>query len=294
MIRQSSSDRVLEGFFYVFISLFALFCLFPFILVLASSFTDEVVLMQDGFRLFPRLLSLEAYRFVFSTNKIFNAYRVTVFVTIVGTALSLLFTTMLAYPLSASNVKYRNRMAFYVYFTMLFHGGLVPSYILISRYLQLRNNIWVLIIPALISPWNMFLMRNFFRQLPDSFVESAKIDGANDMVILQKIILPISLPSMATIGLFYALAYWNEWFRVLLYIDDSKLFSLQYLIMSILRSATFAADIAQEGGITDFSFLPTYGVRMATLVTAIGPIVFVYPFIQKYFVKGLTVGGIKG
>lgn len=294
MKRESGTDMMLNSFFCIFIALFAAFCLLPFILVIVSSFTDEVVLMQDGFRLFPRLLSIEAYRFIFRTNKIFNAYKVTVFVTVAGTALSLLFTTMLAYPLSASNVKYRNRLAFYVYFTMLFQGGLVPSYILISRYLQLKNNIWVLIIPALISPWNMFLMRNFFRQLPDSFVESAKIDGANDIVILRKIILPVSLPSMATIGLFYALAYWNEWFRVLLYIDDSKLFSLQYLIMAILRSATFAADIAQEGGITDYSFLPTYSVRMATLVAAIGPIVFVYPFIQKYFVKGLTVGGVKG
>jgi multiple sugar transport system permease protein/putative aldouronate transport system permease protein len=294
MKSQANSDTVLNGAFYIFITIFAAFCLLPFILVVVSSFTDEVVLMQDGFRLFPRKFSAEAYRFVFKTNKIFNAYKVTIFVTVAGTAMSLLFTTMLAYPLSASNVKYRNRLAFYVYFTMLFHGGLVPSYILISRYLHLRNNIWVLIIPALISPWNMFLMRNFFRQLPESFVESAKIDGANDMVILRKIILPISLPSMATIGLFYALAYWNEWFRVLLYIDDSKLFSLQYLIMAILRSASFVSDIAQEGGITDYSFLPTYSVRMATLVVAIGPIVFVYPFIQKYFVKGLTVGGIKG
>jgi len=294
MKKQLNSDLALNGVFYVFITLFALFCLLPFILVVMSSFTDEVVLMQDGFRLFPKKFSTEAYRFVLKTNKIFNAYKVTIFVTVVGTALSLLFTTMMAYPLSAHNVKYRNKMAFFVYFTMLFHGGLVPTYILITRYLQLKNNIWVLIIPALISPWNMFLMRNFFRQLPESFVESAKIDGANDLVILRKIILPISLPSMATIGLFYALAYWNEWFRVLLYIDDSKLFSLQYLIMAILRSISFAADIAQEGGLTDYSFLPTYSVRMATLVVVIGPIIFVYPFIQKYFIKGLTVGGVKG
>jgi len=294
MKRESRSDIILLSSFYVFIFLFAVFCLLPFILVIISSFTDEVVLMQDGFKLIPRKLSTEAYRFIFRTSKIFNAYKVTIFVTVAGTAMSLIFTTMLAYPLSAPNVKYRNRIAFYVYFTMLFQGGLVPSYILITRYLQLKNNIWVLIIPALISPWNMFLMRNFFKQLPESFVESAKIDGANDMLILRKIILPISLPSMATIGLFYALAYWNEWFRALLYIDDSKLFTLQYLIMSILRSASFASDIAQEGGLVDFSFLPTYSVRMATLVVAIGPIIFVYPFIQKYFVKGLTVGGVKG
>lgn len=294
MKRESSSDKLLLGVFYIFISVFAAFCLLPFVLVIISSFTDEITLMKNGFTFVPQKWSTEAYRFIFRTNKIFNACKVTIFTTVAGTALSLLFTTMLAYPLSASNVKYRNKMAFYVYFTMLFHGGLVPSYILITRYLHLKNNIWVLIIPAIITPWNMFLMRNFFRQLPESFVESAKIDGANDIVILKDIILPISLPSIATIGLFYALAYWNEWFKVLLYIDDSKLFSLQYLIMAILRSATFASDIAEAGGLTDYSFLPTYSVRMATLVMAIGPIVFVYPFIQKYFIRGLTVGGVKG
>ncbi len=287
-------DGSLKVIFYLVTALFSLFCLFPFLLVISSSFTDEVYILKYGYKLLPGKVSLEAYRLILGTNVIYDAYLVTIFITIAGTALSMLFTSALAYAISVKSVKYRNGIAFYVYFTMLFNGGLVPTYILISKYLQMKDNLWVLILPALISPWYMFLMRNFFKSIPDSLAESAKIDGANDIYILLRIILPLSLPAIATISLFYALGYWNEWFKALLYIEKPRLYPLQYIIMYILRNVDFASSIAPEAGISSKMLVPAYSTRMATTVVTIGPIIFIYPFIQKYFIKGLTVGAIKG
>jgi len=292
----TTGDKVMNVIFYVIVGLFALFCLYPFVLVVITSFTDEMSLLIHGYGLVPHAWSLDAYRFTFATNRIWNAYGVTIFITVVGVTLSMMLTILTAYPLSVRTVKYRNAMAFYVYFTMLFGGGLVSHYILNTRYFNFMDSIWVLIIPGAMGAWNMFLMRNFFRQLPEEFAESAKIDGANDLVILWKIILPLSIPSIATISMFYALSQWNEWFGVLLYIHTQSKFTLQYMIMSIIREVNFAAQIAADFGIIIETgrTLPTVTVRMATLVVAIGPIILVYPFIQKFFVKGLTVGGIKG
>ncbi|MGN0243152.1 MAG: carbohydrate ABC transporter permease [Lachnospiraceae bacterium] len=289
-VKVSASDRVLSVVCYLFVTIFALACLFPFILVITSSFTDEVTLAKEGYRIIASKWSLDAYRLVFQTDQIFNAYKVTIFVTVVGTVLSMLCTSAMSYALSVKSLKLRGRLAFFVYFTMLFNGGLVPSYLLISKYLGMRDTIWVFIIPALVNAWNMLLLRNFFADIPESLAESARIDGANDIYILFKIILPISLPAIATIGLFYALAYWNEWYKALLYIDNEKLYTLQYLIMKILRQANFAAQIGGNYA----GALPTYTVRMATVVVAIGPIILLYPFLQKYFVAGLTVGSVKG
>lgn len=294
MNRFNVSDRALNGVFYAFIMSFSLFCLLPFWLVLSSSLTDEINLLQKGYSLIPQKVSLEAYKLIFRTDVIFNAYKVTILVTAAGTILSILFTSAMAYAVSVNTVKYRNHITFYVYFTMLFNGGLVPSYILISKYLDMKDSIWVLIIPALITPWYMFLLRNFFKTIPASLAESARIDGANDVYILFKIIIPLSLPAMATIGLFYALGYWNEWFRALLFIEKPELYPLQYIIMHILRSVDFANVIAKESGISTGQIIPAYSTRMATTIVTIGPIIFVYPFIQKYFVKGLTVGSVKG
>jgi multiple sugar transport system permease protein/putative aldouronate transport system permease protein len=176
---------------------------------------------------------------------------------------------------------------------MLFNGGLVPTYILLSKTLNLKDSLWVLILPALVSPWNMFLLRNFFKGIPSSLQESAKIDGANDIYILYKIILPISLPAIATIGLFYALSYWNEWFRAMLYLSRETLYPLQYIIMRIMRNLNFANQLSAEAGIKT-PMPPSYSSQMATVAVTIGPIILLYPFVQKYFVKGLTVGSIKG
>ena len=239
--KSGSKDKTLNAVFYLFLLIFALICLFPLLLVVISSFTDEQTLLMNGYSLFPKKWSVAAYRLIFATGTIFDAYKVTVFITVVGTALSMLLTSATAYSISIKTFRSRNRIAMFMYFTMLFGGGLVASYLLISKYLGMRDTIWVLIIPGLVSPWNTLLMRNFFSDIPTSLSESATLDGAGDLCILFKIILPISKPAIATIGLFYALGYWNQWYRALLYIDKSSLFPLQYLIMTIVRNANFAS-----------------------------------------------------
>ncbi len=291
-IKINFGDRLFTFFCYLLMGLFALICLFPFLLVLSASFTDEYTLLWEGYKLIPSKCSASAYKLLVQTSQLGDAYLVTIFTTVAGTLLSLLVTSMMSYALSVKKLRIRNKVAFFVYFTMLFSGGMVASYLLISKYLHMKDNIWVYILPALISPWNMMLLRNFFATIPESLAESAKIDGANDMTILMKIILPIAKPGLVTIGLFYALSYWNEWFRAMLYIDKDNLITLQYLIMKILRNINFASTVAGNIGVS--MDVPTYTVRMATVVATIGPIVFLYPFLQKYFVKGLTVGGVKG
>ncbi|MBE5867280.1 MAG: carbohydrate ABC transporter permease, partial [Lachnospiraceae bacterium] len=234
-----------------------------------------------------------AYKTVLGDNQIYSAYAVTIFTTVVGTVVSMLFTITMAYPLSLKKVKYRNVFTFYAYFTMLFNGGLVPSYLLISKTLDMKNNIFVLILPVAFSAWNMFLMRNFFAGIPVELAESAYMDGANDFQILRKIILPVSVPGIATISLFYALMYWNQWFNAMLYLEDNKLFPLQYLLMRMLRNVDAMKEMARTVGIA-VGEVPTNSLRMATTVVAIGPIVFLYPYVQKFFTTGLTVGAIKG
>ncbi|WP_042203205.1 carbohydrate ABC transporter permease [Paenibacillus camerounensis] len=293
MIKESKADRLLKTMFYLCIGLFSVYCLVPFWSVIASSFTSEASLVKNGYMFWPSDFSLEAYKMIFKDNTIYRAYGVTTFVTVVGTVLSMIFTSAMAYTLSVKSVKYRNHLAFYIYFTMLFHGGLVASYLLISKYLDMKDTIWVLIIPGMISAWNMFLLRNFFASIDDSIAESAKIDGANDVYILFRIILPISLPALATIGLFYALGYWNKWFDAVLYINDKDLFPLQYLIQRIMNNLDYINQISSDISIPNF-IAPAMTVRLATTVVTIGPIIFLYPFLQKYFVKGLMVGAVKG
>lgn len=291
-IKVSMKERIFIASCYALLILFSAICLFPFLLVISASFTDEYTLLWEGYKLFPSKLSTAAYEMLMQTSQLADAYLVTVFNTVVGTGASLLFTSMMSYALSVKKLRIRNKVAFFVYFTMLFSGGMVANYLLITKYLHLKDNILVYILPALISPWNMMLLRNFFATIPESLSESAKIDGANDMTILLRIILPIAKPGLVTIGLFYALSYWNEWFKAMMYVDNERLITLQYLIMKILRNANFANTVAGSMGIS--VNVPTYTVRMATVVATIGPIVFLYPFLQKYFVKGLTVGGVKG
>lgn len=294
-IKQSTGDKVLNGFFYLFIAIFSALCLIPFILVISASFTDETVLNKFGYALWPGKFSLDAYKLVLTAGDIPQAYLITIFTTLVGTLISMCLTCSAAYTMSVKNFKNRGRLALFIYFTMLFNGGLVPSYLLIKKFLGIDNTILVLILPSLCNAWNILLMRNFFNGLPGSLAESAKIDGANDITILIKIILPISKPGIATIGLFYALSYWNEWYKCLLYIDSSHsdLYTLQYLIQRILRQVNYAANLPAESAALAGT-LPTYSFRMATIVVAIGPIVMLYPFLQKYFVQGLTVGSVKG
>lgn len=291
---ERKSDKAVEWIFTLIIIAFAFLCILPFILVIASSFSSETSIIQNGYKLWPQNFSLDAYQMLFKSNTMGPAYGVTIFVTAVGTILSMLVTSACAYALSCKQFYYRGKIAFFVYFTMLFSGGLVPTYLWITKYLHLTDNIWVLILPSLVNPWNLLLLRNFFQGIPDALSESARIEGANDVTILFKIIIPISLPGLATVGLFYALAYWNEWYKALLYIRDAHKYPLQYLIMQIQRNIQFIQQNAAQGGAATEGIVPAYSSQMATAVMTIGPIVLLYPFLQKYFVTGLTVGSVKG
>lgn len=293
MIKESYGDRLLKASMYVILIIFSIYCLIPFITVISSSLSTESAILRDGYSLLPKSISLDAYKLIFKDDTIYRSYGVTIFVTVVGTFLAMLVTCALAYPLSIRTLKYKNHINFYVYFTMLFHGGLVASYLLISKYLGMKDSIWVLIIPALVSPWNMFLLRNFFKSVDESLAESAKMDGANDIYIFFKIVLPISLPALATVGLFYSMGFWNKWFEAMLYISNENLFPLQYLVMRIMNNAEFANQLSSQVSLPNY-VVPTLTTRLATTVVTIGPIIFLYPFLQKYFVKGLMVGAVKG
>lgn len=287
--------RPMDLIIYTILIAFCVACVVPFIVAISASLSDERTLLSTGYSLLPKNFSLQAYTMLFATDQIFDSYKVSIFVTVVGTVLSLAITAMMAYPLSVKKLRYRGQISFFAYFTMLFSGGLVPTYMLISKYLHMRDTIWVMIIPVLVNPWNLFLMRNFFSAIPAELHESARIDGANDARILWQIILPVSLPALATVALFYAVAYWNQWYNAMLYIEDSKLFPLQYLIMKMLRNIELMKQMSSQAGFAvDMSQLPTTTSKMATAIVTIGPIVIAYPFAQKYFTSGLIVGSVKG
>lgn len=292
-IKKSRGEKIFDIVIYTIATVFCLYCLFPFGIILGSSFETEANFATYGFPIIPRDFNLKAYKMVLGDSQIFRAYGVTIFTTAAGTLFSMLLTITMAYPLSLKKIKFRNVVTFFVYFTMLFGGGLVPSYLLISKTLGMKDNILVLILPVAFGAWNMFLMRNFFNGLPSELSESAYMDGANDFQILFKIILPVSVPGIATISLFYALGYWNQWFNAMLYIDNNKLYPLQYLLMRMLRNVNAMQEMARSTGVP-LTDIPDNSLRMATTVVAIGPIVFLYPYVQKYFTSGLTVGAIKG
>lgn len=295
VMRRTTKDVVIDIIVIVLILAFCLLCLIPFVVAISASFSNERTLLRNGYSFLPQNFTLAAYEMLFSTSQIFDSYKISIFVTVVGTVFSLAVTAMMAYPLSVKKLKYRGAISFFAYFTMLFNGGLVPTYMLISKYLNLRDTAWVMILPVLVNPWNLFLMRNFFTAIPAELHESARIDGANDGRILWQIILPVSLPALATVGLFYAVSYWNQWYNAMLYIENTRLFPLQYLIMRMLRNAEFVKQMAGQAGFAvDISSLPTTTSKMATAIVTIGPIILAYPFAQKYFTGGLIVGSVKG
>ncbi len=292
-IDRSPSDRLLMFLVHSFIAVFCLICLIPFWLVVTGSITSELSIVMNGYQLIPDTFSLEAYDLLFSGKRLYSSYSVTLFVTFAGTLLSLFVTSMMAYPLANRNLRYGNAITFFVFFTMLFGGGLIPWYIVVTRVLHLYDNIWALILPYLVNPWFMFLLRNYFRSVPESLTESARIDGAGDMRILLRIILPLSLPAIATLGLFYALQYWNDWWLSMLLIDTQRLYPLQYLLRSLMSNLMNVAT-SLNPQMKTMQVVPALSVRMATVVVTIGPIILLYPFLQKYFVKGLTMGAVKG
>jgi len=293
--RRKLSNRTLDAVICILILLFCVLCVVPFIVAVSASFSTERSLLREGYSLLPVDFTTKAYDMLFSTKQIVDSYKVSIFVTVVGTALSMAVTAMMAYPLSVKKLKYRSAISFFAYFTMLFNGGLVPTYMLISKYLGMRDTVWCMIIPVLVNPWNLFLLRNFFSAIPAELHESARIDGANDGRILWQIILPVSLPALATVALFYGVAYWNQWYNAMLYIEDATKFPLQYLIMKMLRNIELLKQMSSQAGFAvDMSSLPTTTTKMATAIVTIGPIIIAYPFAQKYFTSGLIVGSVKG
>ena len=279
---------------YPLLCLFALICIIPFFLIIASSFTSESYIIKNGYVLWPKEFSLTAYELIFKNPaKSLRAYGVTAFVTITGTALSVFINAMTGYVLQRKDFKWRNIFSFYFFFTTLFSGGLVPWYILCVKTLHLKNTIWVLIIPTMVSVWNIILVKGFMGGIPGEITESAKIDGAGDFRIFVKLILPLSKPVIATIGLFTALAYWNDWYMCMLFIDKKELFDLQYLLYQLMGSIKALREIASQTTVS-VSSMPIESTKMALTIVATGPIILVYPFVQKYFVKGLTLGSVKG
>jgi putative aldouronate transport system permease protein len=295
-MKQRLGNWLFDTFNYVVTGLFALFCLLPFYLLVVSSFTDKHVLQTDGYKLFPRKLSIEAYQWVLKGRQIVTGYQVSAFVTIVGTCLSVMLMCGLAYALSARKFPWRHQLSFYVYFTMVFSGGLIPWFIT-CRSLGLYDNIWALIVPMLMNPWWVFILRNYFNSLPNEILESARIDGASDWTILARVVLPLSMPVLATTALFVAVAYWNDWWHGVILLDFADFRPLQVIILRIINSIRAIRQAMQYEGTTmaiDTSQIPAKSIRMATVVVTIGPIVLVYPFVQRYFIRGLTVGSVKG
>ena len=282
---------------YSLIILFALLCIIPFYLVIISSFQAENILVREGYPLFIKEFSLDSYRLCLKNpDNILRAYGITVLVTLTGTAVSVFLNTMTGYVLSRRDFKARNFFSFFFFFTTLFSGGLVPWYIICVRYLNLKNTLFALILPMIFSVWNMIIAKSFMSSLPMAITESAKIDGANDFTIYIRLILPLSTPLIATLALFSALGYWNDWYNCMLYITKSELYNLQYYLQTMLNNADALRKAAamSNGAVTTTTQVPLEGMKMAMTVIATGPIVLLYPFVQRYFVKGLTIGAVNG
>lgn len=281
---------------YSLIIVLSIICIFPFLLLLSGSLTSNESIIVDGYHLIPKVFSLRAYEAVLTfPGTVLKAYAVTTSVTLIGTSLGLFLMTMAGYVLQRKDFKYRNKLSFFIYFTTLFGGGLVPWYILMTNYLHLTDSYLSLVLPGLMTPFLIILMRSFIKSaIPEELSESAKIDGANDFKIYYRIVLPLAMPGIATVGLFLALQYWNSWFMSSLFINTQSKYELQYFLYNIINAASFAGSLGVSTGVSLGYEMPTESMKLAMAMIVTGPILFLYPFIQRYFVKGLTIGAVKG
>lgn len=293
MKKLTKDNLVFNVIAFIIVGLFALLAAVPFFVVVINSFASEHAIIFYGYRFIPKEFSLDAYAMVFENpGKMLRAYGITIFVTAAGSATSLFLSMMAAYVMYRKDVKYRNGLAFFLYFTTLFNGGLVPYYLLIVQQLHLKNNILILLLSGMFSVFNILILRNFINgSIPDALVESAKIDGAGDFRIFLQIVLPLSKAAIAAIGMFTALGYWNDWWTPMMFIEKEKLYPLQYTLYQILSNANFSSQIVNNIPRLD---MPKESLKLALTVVATGPIVLLYPFVQKYFVQGITVGAVKG
>jgi putative aldouronate transport system permease protein len=292
----SAGSRLFIILNHIFLGLFALFCLLPFWIMIVASFTPDRDLATGGYWIWTRSISTEAYQWVLNGKDIQIGYQVSIFVTVFGTFSSLVIMSGLAYVLSLRRLKGRKLLAFFVFFTMIFNGGLIPWFITVRNILGLHDNIWALIIPMVCSAFWVLVMRGFFEGLPQEIMESAYLDGASDAQILYNIILPLSKPVLATVGLFMAVTFWNDWFMGTMLLDFAPFRPLPVIILRMINNVRSVQVATQIPGasIAPLTEIPTYAIRMAMAAITIGPIIFIVPFVQKYFVRGLTLGSIKG
>lgn len=293
--KTTTANMVLNLVFILFVA----FCVLPFVLVISVSFTSQNEIVANGYRFIPKDLSLEAYAYLFKTNKMIgNAYIITILTTTIGTVLNVLFMAMYAYPLSRRDFPYRTFFTWFILITMLISGGIVPAYIINTKFLHLKNTIWALILPSLGGGFNIVVMRTFFSgSIPPELIEAAQIDGAGETRIFFQIIMALSKPVLATMALMNIFGYWNNWTNSMYYITDTKLYSLQFLMQKAIMNLQFLQQAAASGNSSELQnavAIPEDSVRMAMVIIGAGPVVIVYPFFQKYFTKGLTVGSVKG
>ena len=286
--RSAPLEKVFDLLNYTLLGLFALAAFLPFVYIFISSFTSSAEILQKGFVLIPEHPTLEAYKYIFTTDVFLRSILITVFITVAGTTINIILTSMMAYGLSHEHLMGRKTLMVMIVFTMLFSGGMIPGYLLIKN-LRLIDSYAALILPGAISAFNLIIMKNFFQQIPKELAESAKIDGANDLVILWKVILPVSMPILATFSLFYAVGHWNTFMSAILYINDPNKWPIQVL----LRNIVILSQTGVGEGEMDV-YIPPVTIKMAVIIVATLPILMVYPFLQKHFVKGMMLGSIKG
>jgi len=295
-IKKPLGEKLLSASFHTFLCFFSLVCVVSFLLILAISFQSQTEITNSGYSLIPSEPTVEAYKLILEKPmSLVKSYGITFLTTILGSVLGVWLSATAGYVISRKDYRYNSIVTFYIFFTMLFNGGLVPNYIMLANWFHLKNTVWVLILPLLVSAWNIMLFKGFFQGIPDALIESAKLDGAGEFRIFTQIVLPISKPAIATITLFYVLGYWNDWYNSMLYTTEDKYYTLQYLLMLILKNVEFLnSATAREMGAIQDAVVPTLNVRMGMCVLAAGPILVVFPFFQKYFVKGITIGAVKG
>ena len=286
--------KVSQVALYGILTLISVLWIIPVLFIFSLSVTPETSLSEVGYRLIPKEITFDAYTYIIKNPaQILNSYKISIIVTVIGTVAGLLFTTGIAYAMSRKDFKLGKHITRFVMFAMLFHGGLIPTYIVVTQVLHLGNTLWVLILTMLVSPWNIFLMKSFLSSIPTELLEASFIDGATEYQTYFKVVLPLAKPGLATVGLLILFSYWNDWYQAMLYIDNMDLVPLQLLLYKIISNIQFVLQnsfyLASEGG----SF-PTIAARMATCVIAIAPMLLAVPFFQKYLAKGLTLGSVKG
>ena len=292
-IKLTTSDYVIRGIGYFFITLFALASIFPFLVILGSSFETEDNIINYGVTLIPRTFTTAAYELVIKGGTIWASYGLTIVLTVVGTLVGLFICSMTGYALQRRDFPFRNGISFFIYFTSLFQAGLAPYYLLMTQGYHLNNSYFAVLLPLMVSSWLIILMKNFAKSVPHEMTESGKIDGAGDFRIYWSLILPMLKPGLATVGLFLALGYWNEWYQSSLFLQNMTVLPLQYRLYKIVNEAqSLKNSVAAQ--FVDVNNLPAESLKMATAMMTTGPIIFLYPFVQRYFIGGITVGAVKG